>query len=384
MDRQREHPIAWQALAWCAVGTFALLILRTLNRTVVPVFVPTHHALHLSYPARAVLAVLLALPIGWVRRKPVAVLGVLLAEPVVLAAFRLRSWPFLLVTAILLGYLAATRSPRDSALAAGGALLAWYGHLPFLNPWVFDDIGEASTVLALVVTAWAIGSSIRLRRVYDAAVRERLAERAVAAERLRIARELHDMVAHSIGVIAIQAGAASRVVETQPAGARKAVSAIELTSRETLAGLRRMLGALRRADADHAESTPPAGLEEVDRLAERTAGAGLRVDVLWRGQRRPLPPEIDLAAFRIIQESVTNAVRHSGSRRCQVSVDYREAELAIEVLDGGHGTRPAPTATAGTGFGLVGMRERVALLNGQFSAGSRPEGGFRVAARLPA
>lgn len=168
------------------------------------------------------------------------------------------------------------------------------------------------------------------------------------------------------------------VLETQPAGARKALSAIELTSRETLAGLQRTLGALRQTEA-----LPAQGLENVGRPAAATTDTGVQVEVLWRGQRRPLPPEIDLSAFRIIQESVTNVVRHANARHCQVSVDDRDEELAIEAVDDGHGFARGDT-TRGTGHGISGMRERAGLLRGQFSAGPRPEGGFRVAARLPA
>jgi signal transduction histidine kinase len=198
----------------------------------------------------------------------------------------------------------------------------------------------------------------------------------VTAERLRIARELHDMVAHSIGIIAIQSGAARRVMDTQPDKARDALAAIETTSQETLAGLRHMLGALRQAGAT-------AGLAGVERLATTAAEAGVQVDVRWSGRRRPLPPEIDVSAFRIIQEAVTNVVRHAGTPRCSVAVEFREKELAVEVLDDGRGAA-ADGPAEGAGYGLVGMRERISLLRGDFSAGPRPEGGFRVAARIPA
>ena len=179
----------------------------------------------------------------------------------------------------------------------------------------------------------------------------------------------------------------SRVIDTQPAEAREALDAIETASRETLSGLRRMLGALRQADraqgpeAGAARRLPAAGLADLDRLAATTTAAGVRVEVRWRGERRPLPPDIDLSAYRIVQEAVTNVVRHAGTRSCRVTVDYR---------DDGAGHRGRPTAgrrrraPTGTGYGLLGMRERVALLHGEFTAGPRPEGGFRVAARLPA
>ena len=191
------------------------------------------------------------------------------------------------------------------------------------------------------------------------------------------------MVAHSIGVIAIQAGTGSRVIDTQPAEARDALAAIETTSRETLAGLRRMLGALRGAgsgpDPAPAPLDPAPGLADLGRLAAATMRAGVRVEVQWRGQRRPLPADVDQSAFRIIQEAVTNVVRHAGTGHCRVIIDQQDDEVAIEVVDDGRG------GTAdGTGYGITGMRERVGLLHGQFTAGPRPEGGFRVAARLPA
>jgi signal transduction histidine kinase len=192
---------------------------------------------------------------------------------------------------------------------------------------------------------------------------------------------MHDTVAHSIGIIALQAGAAARVVETQPARAREAMLTVELAGRETLSGLRRMLGALRQADEDRTgqalDLRQATGLADVERLAAATTAAGVRVEVWWQGRRRTLPADVDLAAFRIVQESVTNAVRHSGADSCQVRVDYREDELAIEVSDRGKG------GATDTGYGLVGMRERVTLLNGEFTAGPRPGGGFLVTARLP-
>jgi signal transduction histidine kinase len=223
---------------------------------------------------------------------------------------------------------------------------------------------------------------MRQSHVHAETLRAQATVQAVTAERLRIARELHDMVAHSIGIIAIQAGVGSRVIDTQPAEARNALSAIEATSRETLSGLRRMLGALRRAEpgseSEAAPLDPSPGLADLDRLAATTADAGVRVEVQWRGQRRPLPADIDLSAFRIIQEAVTNVVRHAGTGHCRVSIDHQDEELSIEVVDDGRGC-----TIAGTGYGVIGMRERVGLLHGDLSVGPRPEGGFRVAARLP-
>jgi signal transduction histidine kinase len=190
------------------------------------------------------------------------------------------------------------------------------------------------------------------------------------------------MIAHSIGVIAIQAGVGSRVIDTQPAEARNALTTIEATSREALAGLRRTLVALRKPEtegpADAAPREPAPGIADLDRLVNSASDAGVRAEVRWRGERGPLPSDIDLAAFRILQEALTNVVRHAGTDTCRVTVERRDGELFLDVEDDGRGGLPA-----GTGFGLVGMRERVALLEGRFTAGPRPEGGFRVTALLP-
>ncbi|MFF2544504.1 sensor histidine kinase [Kitasatospora sp. NPDC058063] len=287
---------------------------------------------------------------------------------------------FLIADAVV-GYCAATRSRRVSLtalalpLATLAGLLIWGAVNDYpVNPLAYG--GFAATVLI----AWLIGNTVHQGRVHTEALRGRASEQAITAERLRIARELHDMVAHSIGIIAIQAGMGSRVMDTQPAETRKALEAIEATSRETLAGLRRMLGALRQSEGESAPLEVAPGLGELDRLVEKAAGAGVRVALTRHGTVGPLQPEVDLAAYRIVQEAVTNVVKHSGTRDCHVTVAYGPRELAVTVVDLGAG---AAVGAPGTGYGLAGMRERVALLHGEFSAGPRPEGGFLVAARLP-
>ncbi len=280
-------------------------------------------------------------------------------------------------------YVAATRPRRTSLFAAALVVGA------VLTLWLVsgDRSGDPhqTALLAvglLAVIAWLIGNSIRQTHQHNEALRSRAAADAVTAERLRIARDLHDMVAHSIGIIAIQAGAGSRVIDTQPGQAKDALSAIEATSRETLAGLRRMLAGLRRAGPEagpgQAPRDPAPGLADLDRLAATTLDAGVLVEVYWHGSRAPLPADIDLSAYRIIQEAITNVVRHAGTSQCRVSIDRADDQLTIEVVDSGRGG-----AISGSGFGIVGMRERAGLLGGEFAAGSRPGGGFRVAARLP-
>jgi signal transduction histidine kinase len=243
-------------------------------------------------------------------------------------------------------------------------------------------ISETASVALTTAVAWLAGYLIRQSHVHAETLRAQAQAQAATAERLRIARELHDMVAHSIGVIAIQAGMGSRVIDTQPAEARDALSAIETASRETLAGLRRMLGALRRVEPGggpgQGRPDPTPDLADLGPLAAITTDAGVRVDVQWCGEPRPLPAEVGLSAFRIIQEAVTNVLRHAHADHCQVLITHHGQELSIEITDDGRGG-----AVTAPGYGITGMRERAVLLGGQLTAEPRPGGGFRVTARLP-
>ncbi len=344
--------------------------------------------------SRTGLFFVLALPVLLVRRLPAAVFAAVLGEAVLGDIFGARPSIVFVLLVALGGYL-AVRRPKAAAVGSVAAVPAAFVNVTHTPGQTVSDAVQFAGGLALCfAVAWVVGGVYRKRCEYLEALDEQRAARAVLTERLRIARELHDSVAHSIGIITVLSGAAARVVETKPEQTRQALTGIETTSRETLLELQRMLGALRRAEPDDAmpQAAPlaPAGsLADVPRLAERTADAGVRVQVTWRGEQRPLPPEIELSAFRIIQESVTNVVRHSGARTCRVAVGYEPKGVTIEVVDdgddglGGQGRRRL-SAAGGSGFGLLGMRERVTLLSGQFSAGRRPEGGFRVTARLPA
>jgi signal transduction histidine kinase len=336
--------------------------------------------------------------IALVRRQPVAALALLLAGSVVAQA-TFRSWRVglaeIFVADLALAFVAAAKPRRVSLTAAAATLGVQAAMSAFLTQGNSALAPSVAFLFLAVVTAWIIGDSTRERRGHAAELRRQAAAQAVTAERLRIARELHDVVAHSIGIIAIQAGMGTRVMDTQPSEARNALATIEATSRETLAGLRRTVSALRqtepvgvpsqgpRADsadgqAIHAPLEPAPGLADVDRLAAATLDAGVRVDVQWRGVRRAVPADLDLAAYRIIQESLTNVVRHAGVSECRVLVEQRDDALSIEIVDDGRGR-----GDADGGYGIVGMRERVALLGGEFSAAPRPEGGFRVASVLP-
>src|ERR1700728_1685229 len=331
------------------------------------------------------------------RRWPLAALAVTLGGSVASMVLQPRPSYMLVVLACVVGlevcYIAATSTRRVSvtgaAMAAAGLLIPLLA-VPSLGSLRGGGVGSSAIHVATIavplftIIAWLIGHSIRQAQARAELVRAQTAAQAAMAERLRIARELHDIVAHSIGIIAIQAGSGRSVFDARPGEARDALATIETASRETLSGLRRVVTGLRPPAPEPgswlAALGPTPGLADIDRLAATALDAGVRVevDVDWRGSREPLPADIDLSAFRIIQEAVTNVVRHAHTGQCQVSIDQPEWQLSIEVTDSGRGG-----SMAGTGYGITGMRERAALLGGDFSAGPRPDGGFRVGARLP-
>lgn len=403
---KRIPPGLWTALVWVAAAVQPIIEY---------VLMPPRHEYSLSYPrdglnslpAQALLALAFLVVLtgsALLRRRTAVAYGLVIVGTVISSvAWRqdeVLPLQFLGVD-VALCHVAATRTRRTAITATAGTLGVLAGYL--VLRWITGgESGTASEpfVALTVIIAWLIGNSAHQARTHTAEMHARAAAQAVTAERLRIAREMHDTVAHSIGIIALQAGAAARVVETQPARAREAMITVEHVGRETLAGLRRMLGALRQNDQEQGpaprdqETTghdqgraqaplrPTVGLADLERLAAATTAAGVCVKVWWQGKRRPLPADIDLAAFRIVQEAVTNVVRHAAADHCQVKVEYREDELVIKVDDRGMGS-DTHTNNPDTGFGLVGMRERAASLDGQFTAGPRPGGGFRVAARLP-
>jgi signal transduction histidine kinase len=235
-----------------------------------------------------------------------------------------------------------------------------------------------------------VGDNMRTKRAYLRALEERAvrlerereqhALRAAAEEQARIARELHDVIAHNVSVMVIQAGAARRIAERDPGRAEEAARLIESTGREALAELRRTLGMLRRSDEDIALAAKPS-LVRVGALLLGAQRAGLSASLTVEGTPRPLPPGLDLAAYRIVQEALTNVIEHAGPANAMVIVRYRREDVELEISDDGAGAGGANGVAPG--HGLVGMRERVALYGGELQAGPQREGGFRVRARLP-
>jgi len=237
--------------------------------------------------------------------------------------------------------------------------------------------------------AWALGDNQRTRRAYTAEVearaerlerdREAATRAAADAERARIARELHDVVAHHVSVMAVQAGAARRVAETRPGAARDALAAIETSSRLALTELRRLLGVLRAPDGP--ALSPQPGLGELDELLAQTRAAGLPVELCREGEARPLPAAADLSAYRIVQEALTNTRKHARAATATVRLRWTPDALEVRVADDGRGVLGA--GELGGGHGLVGMRERVALFGGELRVEPRPGGGLQITATLP-
>ncbi|MGW4642952.1 sensor histidine kinase [Sphaerisporangium sp. NPDC004334] len=252
--------------------------------------------------------------------------------------------------------------------------------------WGTDGFPFTSVLVGLPIMggAWTVGRAVRERRLYVRRSANELARRAVTEERLRIARELHDVVAHSMTLITVKAGVADHVAEVRPQEARKALREIESVSRGALVEMRHMLGVLRsEGDGEPADLLPAPGLSGLPELAERAAQAGVRVE-LDVAEADGLPEGVELSVYRIVQEALTNVVRHAAPAHCRVRVRGGRGEVRVEVVDDGPGARVLPaTGGAGGGHGLVGMRERVVMYGGSFDAGPRPAGGFAVTATLP-
>ena len=251
--------------------------------------------------------------------------------------------------------------------------------------------GPTNTGVPLVVAgAWFLGAFVRASRLHTRELelknreleqaQHELARQAVTEERLRIARELHDVVAHTMSVVAVHAGSGRMVAASDPAAAERALETIETTTRSALGEMRRLLGVLRSGDGHEPGALGPApGLLDLPALVAEVAGSGVDVDLRVEGERPAVPPGVDLSAYRVVQEALTNVIKHAGTASATVDVRYSGSEIAVEVVDDGRG---ADANTSG-GHGLIGMRERVAVHGGELEAGPRPAGGFRVAARFP-
>jgi signal transduction histidine kinase len=464
---KRMTPRHWAALDYLAGAVTTVVLFAEVKRglaraTFPPPFGTPHYwPMSLAGPLAVFVVLAAGFAVALRRRRPVFMLGVLLVGSFIVGTLTVPDGTglvYFVPVAYVLYLVAATYKERRDAvrvlvavyitLMAVAVVLVIGGHGAFNGSAMIP-------VALLVIIAWTIGYSVRQRRGYAVRLQDEAASKAVAQERLRIARELHDVVAHSMSVIAVQAGYGQYVIDSQPGDARDALGAIQTTSREALEEMRRMLGALRHADEGDALKAgaqagtgpgpasgaggpgaglvggssaagaaaplfPAPGLADMDRLISRTASAGVQVEVRRTGQPRDLPASIDLSAYRIVQEALTNVVKHARTSSCQVMIDYGYDLLTIEVTDNGAGVPVSELAgtaanggallarngsaargldTAGVrpdgslarhafsrdseGHGIIGMRERVTLLGGDFSAGPLPGYGFQVSARIP-
>jgi signal transduction histidine kinase len=391
---QRLRPGDWVVLDFLVgVPCAALTLLVSLMRS--------GYGIRLGLPdivAWLLLPLVVLCTVGFRRRAPTPAYAILLATPLLAGHGDPQvSTGLLLPAAYVLYTVVVTRSPRGGVAALGVvlSLIAGLGMLAdrrLVPPPIAWSV--AVPVAFAMIIAWMTGHSVRQRRAYATMIRDQAAAQAVAEERLRIARELHDVVAHSMSVIAVQAGFGQYVIDSDVAGARSALDAIQETSRDALDELRRMLGVLRQQDAaggGEAPLAPACGLADLSRLAERTRGAGVSVSLRFDGAVPALPPGVDLSAYRVVQEALTNVVKHAGAgASCEVRVSCPDGVLGLEITDGGHGGAAlggdpgtGHALSANPGHGIVGMRERVTLCGGAFSAGPLPGGGFRVTARIP-
>lgn len=353
---------------------------------------PSHQP---GFRDRDLLAVALALaqgvPLLARRRSPLWVLVAVWAATA--AFFGLRYPP---VTTALAGMAVATHGvaayrSSPSGHRQAGLTAALVVALAGVAMAVGYSAAEGAALLLLFVTAWVMGDRARTRRVYLEALEERaqLLERereaqvqaAAGAERTRIARELHDVIAHGVSVIVLHARAAKEVLDEAPDVARRSLDLIEHTGRDAMQELRTVVGAL-RADGPAGPDTtqPQPGLGSLDELVRRTEAAGVSVVVTIEGTSSPLPTAVDLAAYRIVQEALANTLKHSTATTAEVAIGYEDDRLRVRVTDDG---RPRHHAESPAGYGLVGMGERVSMVGGDLRTGHRHEGGYEVLAVLP-
>ncbi|GAB2614216.1 sensor histidine kinase [Kribbella endophytica] len=303
------------------------------------------------------------LAIALVRRRP-AWSAICCLVPLVLTPFQ-SSLAFVAVPVVCLALFRVADRPRSPVLLAAAEAAVIATALPD-----FRHTGAVVPFGIMVLAAWIAG---RVAAQY----RRQSAELALQQERIRIARELHDIVAHSLGVITVQAGYGGLVIDQRPGEARDALATIEHTGRQTLVELRRLLGVLR--SDEETQLAPSPGLAQLDELVAQTGKAGVRVELAVTGIPVGLPAGVELSAYRIVQEALTNVVKHAAVTEAQAVVGYQPNELSVRIVDRGAGCTGAPRP----GHGLTGLRERVTLYGGTLQAGPLPDRGFEVLARIP-
>jgi signal transduction histidine kinase len=347
-----------------------------------------------SPPTAAYLVAVLSCAVLPMRhRAPRAALATTIAVGMLVAPLGLLLTPLLVAPAVVAAYSLALRSPWRTAIVvlvfSAGLLVAPTAVLETLS---WRDASRLGSVAAALLVAGVLGRSTKDRHAYLAVLQERArraeedrdseARRRVAEERVRIARELHDLVAHQITLASAQATVADHLFDSRPEQARASLTQLVETTRNALDGLRATVGLLRQSGAADTLAEPTPGLSLLPTLLESFRRAGLEVSVHVQGTAAPLSPEVDLTAYRIIQESLTNVTKHSGAGAAEVRLAWHRDRVTITIDDdGGPGVLTA--SDHASGYGLIGMRERATAVGGELTAGARPEGGFLVATHLP-
>src|SRR5262245_3121941 len=353
--------------------------------TVATYFISRYHGGHRPFDAGVIVLVIASAGALVLRRRyPVAVLAVVFGTTLVYFLLGYANGPIWLALVIAY-YTAITRGHR---LAAGIAAVVGFAIFPWLNYLLRD--GPAPSLAGLAaLAAWLLvvlgaGEAVRIRRERAAAaarIEEEEARRQASEERLRMARELHDSLGHYLSLISVQSGVALSLNQELPEQVRTSLATVKQASKEALTELRSVLDILRQY-GERAPRSPTETLARLGDLVSQAAASGLEVRAETEGSVRPLPFGVDLAAYRIVQEALTNVVRHAGPATATVRVTYGEDDVTVQVDDDGGG-RPGDPQPPASGKGIAGMRERVAALGGELDAGPRPEGGFRVRARFP-
>ncbi|MFI0237629.1 sensor histidine kinase [Streptomyces sp. NPDC016845] len=387
----REAAITTTAFALCLLGG----VVQDDGRTLSP---PSAAAYFIAVVSCAVLPAR--------HRAPLVAMAVTTASGVLAPLLGLLLSPLIVAPAVITAYsysLAARTERRAASAVALISMALLVASTPLLGALSWKDASRIGAVAAFPLVAGVLGHSVQNRRAYLAAVEERAlraeksrdseARRRVAEERVRIARELHDLVAHQITLANAQATVAAHLFDSRPEQTRKSLEELVETTRDALDDLRATVGLLRQSGDAAAPAEPAPGLSRLPTLLESFRRAGLEVSMDQEGTVRPLPPGVDLTAYRIVQEALTNVTKHAGTGSARVRLVWNRDRVTITIADDGADARTTSTAATGPamstaggrapGFGLIGMRERATAVGGHLSAGRRPEGGFLVSTQLP-
>ena len=387
-----KYPLVGDSILTLVLAILAFFFLRA-YWALAPLPIPTILA--------SILVALEIIPVVWRRVFPSAALLTVATAGVILQVLNIPESTFIVITSIATIFSTAAYGGRHRNLVCGICIAAIIGSISYklvfsgnvvlpINRFLY---GGTNFLLNLMffLPIWWFGNTLRKSREQTSQLRdsteelmrerEENARRAVFDERIRIARELHDVLAHHVSVMGIQAGAARQVLKQYPEKALKSLSLIETSSRQAVSELYRLLGLLR--DEKQVETfTAQPGLQQLEKLVTDMQSSGLKVEVGIEGEKREIPQIVDLSAYRILEEALTNVLKHAGATKAAINMNYQNNMLLLDITDNGHGTADDSKITSG-GKGLIGMRERVNLLNGDFWAGNGPNGGYLVTVKLP-